>query len=386
MSPENRKQIQTYVGSIWDHMLNQIAEARHVPVEKLNSFADSLLFWNPVSAISCGMMDTLLYRDQVMDTLARLAKVEKAGDLHFVTHQKYLKVRKPREEKVYTRNKIAVIYAEGNIVTGDPGEGSIGSESLSKTIRDARKDSTIKAIVFRINSGGGSALASEVIWRELYLAHQVKPVIASLGDIAASGGYYIVTAADTIVAGPNTITGSIGVFGILMDASGFFKNKLGITTDVEKTNTYSDFGSIFRPLTGTERNVFQKMIDQFYTTFVNRVSDGRNLPYETVDQIAEGRVWSGTNAAELKLVDVTGGLSRAIELAVSKAKLDHYKIVELPRIEDPFSQILKEISGDITGKILSRELGASYLYFQHLNQLISGDRIQARLPFEISVH
>jgi protease IV len=386
MSPENRKQIQTYVGSIWDHMLNQIAEARHVPVERLNSYADSLLFWNPVSAISCGVMDTLLYRDQVMDTLARLAKVEKAGDLHFVTHQKYLKVRKPREEKVYTRNKIAVIYAEGNIVTGDPGEGNIGSESLSKTIRDARKDSTIKAIVFRVNSGGGSALASEVIWRELYLAHQVKPVIASLGDVAASGGYYIVTAADTIVAGPNTITGSIGVFGILMDASGFFKNKLGITTDVEKTNTYSDFGSIFRPLTGTERNVLQKMIDQFYTTFVNRVSDGRNLPYETVDQIAEGRVWSGTNAAELKLVDVTGGLSRAIELAVSKAKLDHYKIVELPRIEDPFSQILKEISGEVTGKILSHELGASYMYFQHLNQLISGDRIQARLPFEISLH
>jgi protease-4 len=367
-------------------MLNQIAEARLVPVEKLNAFADSLLLWDPARAISYNMMDTFLYRDQVLDTLARLSEIENAKDLHFVTHQKYLKVRKPKDEKGYTRNKIAVIYAEGNIVSGDPGEGNIGSESLSKTIRDARRDSTIKAIVFRVNSGGGSALASEIIWREIYLTRKVKPVIASLGDIAASGGYYIVTAADTIVTGPNTITGSIGVFGLLMDASGFFKNKLGITTDVEKTNAYSDFGSIFRPLTGTERNTLQKLIDQIYTTFVNRVADGRNLSYETVDLIAEGRVWSGTNATELKLADVTGGLSKAIELAAGRAKLDHYKITELPRLEDPLSQIMKELSGEISGGMLRNELGTSYTYFQHMKNLISGDRIQARLPFEISVH
>ena len=171
-----------------------------------------------------------------MDTMARLSGVNRVKDLHFISHQKYLRVPKPHEDKPYTRNKIAIIYAEGDIVSGDPGEGSIGSEAISKAIRGAREDSTIKAIVFRVNSGGGSALASEVIWRELYLAHKVKPVIASMGDVAASGGYYIVTAADTIVASPNTITGSIGVFGLLVDASGFFNDKLGLTTDVEKTN------------------------------------------------------------------------------------------------------------------------------------------------------
>jgi protease IV len=385
MSPENREQIHKYVGSIWDHMVHQIAESRHTSVENLNSFADNLSLWNNASAISNGMMDTLLYRDQVLDTLARLSGLKKARDLHFVTYQKYLRVPKPRDEKGYTRNKIAVIYAAGDIVMGDHGEGSIGSESISKVIREAREDSSIKAIVFRVNSGGGSALASEVIWRELYLAHRVKPVIASMGDVAASGGYYIVTAADTIVASPNTVTGSIGVFGLLVDASEFFKNKLGITTDVEKTNAYSDFASIYRPLSGTERNVLQKMIDETYSTFVTRVSAGRKLPYEMVDQIAEGRVWSGTDANELKLVDVMGGISKAIELAAKKAHLDHYKLVELPRIEDPFSQIMKELSGDVTEGIIRHELALNYKYFRYMKSLIGADRIQARLPFDISI-
>jgi protease IV len=385
MSPENREQIRKYVGSIWDHMILKISESRHIPVEKLNSFADNLLLWNNASAIASNILDTLLYRDQVLDTLARLSGVSKTKDLNFVSYQKYLKVPKPRDEKGYTRNKIAVIYAEGDIVMGDPGEGSIGSESISKVIRDARQDSTIKAIVFRVNSGGGSALASEVIWRELYLAQQVKPVIASMGDVAASGGYYIVTSADTIVASPNTITGSIGVFGLLVDASGFFKNKLGITTDVEKTNDYSDFASIYRPLSGTERNVLQSMIDETYSTFVTRVSDGRKLPYETVDQMAEGRVWSGSNASELKLVDVMGGISVAIDLAAKRARLDHYKLVELPRIEDPFSQIMKELSGDISERVLRHELDVNYKYYQYMKRLIGADRIQARLPFDISI-
>jgi len=385
MSPENREQIQTYVGSIWDHMVSQIAGVRKVTEQRMNFFADSLLLWNSASAISNGMLDTLLYRDQVLDTLARLIQVQNAKELRFVTHQKYLRVPKLREEKVYTRNKIAVIFAGGDIVMGDPGEGSIGSEAISKVIRKARQDSSIKAIVFRVNSGGGSALASEVIWRELYLTQQVKPVIASMGDVAASGGYYIVSAADTIVANPNTITGSIGVFGLLVDASGFFKNKLGITRDVEKTNAYSDFVSIYRPLTGTERHMLQKMIDETYSTFVKRVADGRNLPFNTVDSMAEGRVWSGTNAAELKLVDVMGGITTAINLAAQKAHLEHYKVVELPRIEDPITQIMKELSDETSERTLRNELGPHYRYFRYLKQLMVKDRIQARLPFDISV-
>jgi protease-4 len=387
MSPENREQIHKYMGSIWEHMVNKISESRKIDAQKLNLFADSLLLWDNASAIRYKIIDTLLYRDQVMDTMARLSGVDRVRDLHLVSHQKYLRVPKPREDKPYTRNKIAIIYAEGDIVSGDPGEGSIGSESISKAIRGAREDSTIKAIVFRVNSGGGSALASEVIWRELYLAHKVKPVIASMGDVAASGGYYIVTAADTIVASPNTITGSIGVFGLLMDASGFFNDKLGLSTDVEKTNLNSDFGSIFRPLSGTERYVLQKMIDQTYSTFVTRVSDGRHLSYTSVDQIAEGRVWSGTNAQDLKLTDVMGGLNTAVELAAKKAKLDNYRLVELPRIkEDLITQIVNELSDDFSEKILQRELAGNYKYFRFMQKMVESDRIQARLPYQITVH
>jgi protease-4 len=386
MSPENREQIRTYVGSIWNHLVSRIAESRHIGADTLNLFADSLLMWNNNQAIRYGLLDTLLYRDQVLDTLARLTKIADAGDLELVSHQTYLRVPRNKTNKTYTRNKVAVIYAEGDIVMGDPGEGSIGSESLSATLRQARRDSTIKAIVFRVNSGGGSALASEVIWRELYLARKVKPVVASMGDVAASGGYYVLTAADTILASPTTITGSIGVFGLLVDASGFFQDKLGITTDTENTNAYSDFGSVYRPLSPVERNTLQKMIDETYHTFVTRVSDGRKIPYNTVDQMAEGRVWSGSNAHERKLVDTLGGLTDAVELAARMAKLDNYRVVELPRQEDALSQLMNELSADLSARVLRRELGQTYPAFRHLETLMGGDRIQARIPFDISVH
>jgi len=278
------------------------------------------------------------------------------------------------------------VYASGDIVSGEQGEGSIGSARIAKAIRKAREDSSVKAIVFRVNSGGGSALASEVIWRELYLARKVKPVIASMGDVAASGGYYIVAAADTIVASPNTITGSIGVFGLLVNASGFFNNKLGITVDVENTNTYSDFGSVYRPLSVTERMTLQRMIDETYSTFVTRVSEGRTMPFEAVDNIAEGRVWSGSNAIDLGLVDVMGGLSTAIDIAAKKAALDNYRLLELPHLDDPLTQLLNEISGEFSEQALKKKLGVGYTYYQTIRQLLDGDRIQARLPFEISLH
>ena len=257
---------------------------------------------------------------------------------------------------------------------------------MAKTISDARQDSTIKAIVLRVNSPGGSALASAVIWRELYLAKQVKPVIASMGDVAASGGYYIVSAADTVVASPNTITGSIGVYGILLNAGDFLDHKLGITTDQVNTNKYSDFGSIYRPLSPSERFALQKMIDETYTTFVQRVSDGRDLSYEAVDKIAEGRVWSGSNALNLGLVDVMGGLTTAVEIAAKKAGLDHYRIVELPKIEDPFNQIVKQLTGDLKESLVKQELNDLYKPYRTIKLLLHDDKIQARLPFEITIH
>lgn len=385
MSPENREQIRTYVGSIWDHMVQQISESRNIKPDQINRFADSLLLWDIKAAQNYGLIDAALYKDQVLDTLARLTGRNQAKDLQFIGHSKYLRV--PSKDRKYSRNEIAVIYAEGDIVPGEVNDGFIGSEVISRTIRDARRDSSVKAIVFRVNSGGGSALASEVIWRELDLARKVKPVIASMGDVAASGGYYIVAPADTIVASPNTITGSIGVFGLLVNAQGFFNNKLGITFDVEKTNDWSDFASIYRPLSATERIVLQKMVDETYTTFVNRVSDGRNMVYSAVDKIGEGRVWSGKNAVELGLVDVLGGLSDAIRLAAEKAGLeDDYRVVELPRMEDPLTRLMKELTGEVKERIIKKELSEYYRYYRSINNLLTGDRIQARLPFEITVH
>ncbi len=385
MSPENREQIRTYVGSIWDHMVKQISESRQIPADKLDQFADSLMLWSNNAAIRYHMVDDMLYKDQVLDTLSKLAQVSSPKDLHFITHQKYLRVPKAKD-KGYSRNKIAVIYAEGNIVPGDQGDGTIGSDKTARTIREARQDSSIKAIVFRVNSGGGSALASEIIWRELYLAQQVKPVIASMGDVAASGGYYVLAAADTIVASPNTITGSIGVFGLLVNAEDFLDNKLGITTDVEKTNAWSDFGSVYRPLSPAERLVLQKMIDETYNTFVNRVSEGRSMPYYNVDKIGEGRVWSGVNAKENGLVDVLGGLTEAVAIAAEKAGLEQYRLVELPKLEDPLTQVMNELSGNVRDRLIRRELSGYYSQYLNIRALLQSDRIQARMPFEIVVH
>jgi protease-4 len=384
MSPENREQIKSYMGSIWNHIVNRISQSRNVSVDSLNAFADSLMLWDNKAAERYGIVDGVLYKDQVLDTLASLMHITDSKNLEFISYQKYLRV--PDEDKDYSKNKIAIIYAEGDIVPGEVGEGYIGSDALARTIRNARQDSAVKAIVFRVNSPGGSALASEVIWRELKLARDVKPVIASMGDVAASGGYYIVTAADSIVASPNTITGSIGVFGILVNAGDFFNNKLGITTDVEKTNTWSDFGSIYRPLSDPERKALQNMVDDTYRTFVTRVSDGRRLPFDNVDKIGEGRVWSGVNAKGLGLVDTLGGLTTAVNIAVKAAGVSDYRIVELPRQEDAFTQVFREITGDIRERLIREEVPQVYRQYRYFRDLIQKDRIQTRLPFDITVH
>ncbi len=384
MSPENREQIRTYMGSIWEHIVGRISESRNITVDQVNRFADSLLMWDINSAIRYQLIDAALYKDQILDTLTLLTERSKPKDLEFVSHSKYLKV--PSKNKNFSKNKIAVIYAEGDIVPGEAGEGYIGSEVISRTIREARQDSSVKAIVFRVNSGGGSALASEIIWRELDLARKVKPVIASMGDVAASGGYYIVAPADIIVASPNTITGSIGVFGLLVNAKGFFNNKLGITFDVEKTNTWSDFGSVYRPMADAERITIQKMVDDTYNTFVSRVADGRSLSYNDVDKIGEGRVWSGKNGLENGLVDVSGGLKDAIKIAAEKAGLgDNFRTVDLPRIEDPVTQIMKELTGDVKERIIRRDFPGEYKYYTFIRNILNNDRIQARMPFEITI-
>jgi protease-4 len=386
MSDENREQLKTIIGSIWDHTVSEISAQRGITKEKINSLADNLSVWDAESTVKNDLVDSLIYKDHVLDKLKELTGIEKSKKLNFVSLAKYNKVPGARKHKGLAKSKVAVIYASGNIELGDKGEGQISSERISEAIRKARIDTTIKAIVFRVNSGGGDALASEVIWRELNLAREAKPVIASFGDVAASGGYYIAVSADTIVASPATITGSIGVFGVMLNLKDFLNNKLGITMDVEKTNKYSDFMSGYRSITATEKEVMQNFVDKIYNTFITHVSEGRNMDYNEVDKIGEGRVWSGINAREIGLVDVYGGLSAAIDIAVEKAKLEKYRIVELPKLEDPLEQIMKELMGEVRLSYLKKELGNTYKYYHFLQEALNLNGIQARIPYEIEIY
>ncbi|RPH73547.1 signal peptide peptidase SppA [bacterium] len=385
MSPENRQQINVYLNSIWSHVVGQISSSRGIPSENLNQYADELLMWSNANASKLGLVDGSLYRDQVLDTINCLSSRCDEEETQMIGYDDYLRVPDP-QRKGYSRNKIAVIYASGDIIMGKQTDGFIGSEGMANAIRKARKDSMVKAIVFRVNSGGGSALASEVIWREIDLARKDKPVIASLGDVAASGGYYIVAPADTIIASPVTITGSIGVFGIMVNAGDFLENKLGITIDAEKTNTYSDFGSIFRPLSPDERRVMQSYVDETYRTFVSHVSEGRGIPYADVDKAGEGRVWSGANAGGLNLVDLMGGLDRAIDLAADMAGITDYRIIELPEIEDPITLLINEFTSGIKERLLKNELKENYIRLSEIEKVLGNDRVQARLPFGITVY
>ena len=384
MSKANREQIETYMNSIWDHILKGISTEREISVEKLNDLANNLTLKNSKSAIDNGLVDGLKYKDEVLAELAELTNNEKIEKIESVSLTKYTKV--PNTKRKFNKNKIAVVYANGSVIMGEGEEGSIGSDRISRAIRKARLDSTIKAIVFRVNSGGGSALASEVIWREVKLAQEVKPVIASLGDVAASGGYYIVAPAQKIVASPNTITGSIGVFGVLFNGQKLLNNKLGVHVDVVKTNTFADIGSFARKLTAQEREVIQYSIENTYDTFISHVAEGRNMTKEDIDKIGQGRVWSGENALEIGLIDQFGGLQDAINIAAETANLESYRIVNLPKIEDPFEKLIKDLSGNVKASIIKKELGNEYKYYNSIQKLRNLQGVQTRIPYEIEIY
>ena len=311
MSDENREQLSVLIGSVWDQMISEISAARGISEEDLNTYADEMSVFLDDGALEKNMIDGLKYYDEVLDELRERTDTDKDDDIPSITLSKYKDVTVD-DEKESTRDRIAVVYAMGNIVVGDADEGTIGSDRIARAIRKARQDDKVKAIVFRVNSGGGSALASEVIYREVQLASEVKPVVASLGDVAASGGYYIVCPADTIVASETTITGSIGVFGLIPNFQEMMNDKIGITTGVVKTNKLADIMSPTRPLTADERAMIQAYVDDTYTTFASHVAEGRALTFEEVDNIGGGRVWSGVNAMEIGLIDVFGGLEKSI--------------------------------------------------------------------------
>lgn len=386
MSPENREQNLTYMNSMWSHMLQGISKERNISVEDLNKYADnmefSLMGFGGSQAIADkGMVDALIYRDQVLDTLKMLTQIEPKDDIKSVDIKKYINAIKPDPSKLREKNKIAVVYATGQINTGDGSEESIGSDKLSRTIRQARRDSSIKAIVLRINSPGGSALASEVIWREVALAKEVKPVVVSMGNVAASGGYYIAAPASAIVANPTTITGSIGVFAAIPNVNKTY-GKLGITFDHVGTNKHSTSPSVVgEPLTAEERAVIQNGVEQCYSTFISHVAEGRGITTEQVDAIGQGRVWSGVNAKEIKLVDRFGGLKDAIALAAELAELESYKITELPKAKSMMEQMMSTLG---QAKV-SVELGEFSTIYNRIKSMVAEPGLQALLPYEIEI-
>lgn len=387
MSEANREQTMKYMGSIWNNIVKGIADSRGLTPAQLNLIADSALVQNAKDAIEQKLADKLYYKDQVLDDLKDRCGLEDAKKLKMISMVKYTDApkSKKKDDKGLAKDKIAVIYASGSIEGGEGDDQTIGSDRISKAIRKARLDENVKAIVLRVNSPGGSALASDVIWREVVLAKAVKPVVASMGDVAASGGYYISCAADTIVAQPNTITGSIGVFGLLMNLKNLMNNKLGITVDTVKTNHYADLGSAFRPLTQAERDIIQNSVNEIYGSFIGKVAEGRGMKVADVDSIGQGRVWSGYDAKGLGLVDVLGGMEDAIEIAAKMAKLDNYRVAEYPEQKEPFKAFMEELSGEGEDVMVKKALGENYRFYKTFDDMRRMEGIQARMPFDMYI-
>jgi protease-4 len=386
MSEENREQQLTYMGSLWNHMLKGISETRNFSVEQLNLLADEVqTFRQGEEAVKSGLVDAAKYKDEVLDDLREITGIEGNKGVPVISATNYAKVQVKGAEKPFSRNKIAVIYASGDIGMSMGGEAIIGDE-IGREIRKVRQDSSYKAIVLRVNSPGGAVFDSEVIWREVKLAAEEKTMVVSFGDVAASGGYYIACPADQIVAQPNTITGSIGIFGMIPNMGELFNDKLGITTDVVKTNKNSDLLSLTRPMTEYERQLMQQMIEEGYDLFISHVAEGRNMTKEQVDEIGQGRVWSGENAKEIGLVDEYGGLQDAIELAAEIEGLENYRTVALPAQLDPFQQMFQTGTDNVRAWFLKNQLGEHYRYYEFLKKSSEMKGVFARLPYELNLN
>ena len=385
MSDENREQIETYMGSIWEHFLKNLASDRKLTKDRLNEIADNLEIQTTEDALRLGLIDSLFYRDQFQNHLANLMEQENYDDINFVSLKKYNKVKNENARDKFKKEKVAVIYAQGEIQSGEGSETVIGSERISKAIRKARKDEKVKAIVLRVNSPGGSALASDVIWREMKLANEEKPVVVSMGDVAASGGYYIACASDKIYASPNTITGSIGVFGMMPNFEELMTDKIGLTFDQVKTNKFADIGSSNRPLTQEEYDIIQKGVVDVYNTFTSKVAEGRDMSQENVDDIGQGRVWSGTNAMDINLIDEYGGLEAAVAGAAELAELEDYRIYELPEQKDPFQELLEQLEGDMQTSWIKYQLGDQYKYYKTIQDIKHLKGVQARMPYQFVI-
>ncbi|HOZ30219.1 MAG TPA: signal peptide peptidase SppA [Bacteroidales bacterium] len=385
MSEASKLQTITLLQSIWDDMCGKIAKQRKLSVADLNMYADSLMVYDAETALKYGFIDGILYYDEVLAELKTKSGSEDKPEDFMININKYCDA-KIKTEKNKSKNKIAVIFAEGDIVDGSKPDNNIAGDWMAGIIREAREDENVKAVVLRVNSPGGSGLASEIIWREVELTAKVKPVVVSMGNLAASGGYYISCPANYIFAQPNTITGSIGVFGMIPNIEKLMNEKLGITVDGVGTNSNSDFGSIMRPFTPTEGEFIQRQVEDFYDVFLTRVSDGRGLTKAEVDSIGQGRVWSGANAIEIGLIDEIGGLDNAVKKAKELAKIEDYRIFEYPEKVDFMEKLMTDMSGQASEKFLKETLGENYKFYQLLQDVNNLRGVQARMGFAIEIY
>jgi protease IV len=382
MSDENRLQYNSFLNSVYDRVLADIAETRQIPLQDLREVANKMLVQTPADAIKYKLVTDTAYYDQVEGYLKKEAGLAEKDKIKLVTIKDYMKAPGADTDTDLGKDRVAVIIAEGDIVDGKGAQGQIGGDAIAAELRKVRLDEKVKAVVLRINSGGGSALASDVMWREVELLKKQKPVIASMSDYAASGGYYMAMACHTIVARPNTITGSIGVFGLAFNAQELMNSKLGVTFDNVKTGEFADLGDASRPYTDAERRIMQNGVERIYADFTGKVAAGRRLPLDSVRRIAGGRVWTGTQAKANGLVDVLGSYEDAVKLAAKQAKLAEgkYAVRFYPK-KTSIWDMLSDSDNLIQENLVRRELGELYPVYAQTQRLMHLRGVQARLPF-----
>ena len=388
LSEENREQITSYQQGIWKNIVNDIGEARNISNDKINGFADNgFMFAQAKQAVENGLVDELNYREEAVKHVKGLIGADPNKNLKVVDVAKIQGLKK--KNPVQKADRIAIIYAEGEITSSDLtspyNSDNVITEKLVDELIKLKRDDKVKAVVLRVNSPGGSGYVSEQIWKQVNDLKNEKTIVVSMGDVAASGGYYIACAADKIIAEANTLTGSIGVFGMFPNATGLYK-MLDVTTDVVKTNKYADFGDLSRPMFDDEKALMQGYIENFYDVFLTRCADGRGKTKEAIDLIAQGRVWTGEQALERGLVDELGDLEQAVKVAAELAGLENYQIKTVSGSSDLLMEFLKKQMGDAKSSMIRDALGDEYELFNEIHSIKRTNGICARLPFDFDIY
>ncbi len=383
LSEENEMQISSFINSVYDYYVQQVAESRNIDIDQLMKVSDSMLVRLPKDAVTYGLVDKLSYEDEVKDLIRDQLEIGEDDKIKFVSYKKYEKYAE-MESAQYSSNRVAVIVASGDIVMGNGTPDNIGAEKFAREIKKARENDRVKAIVLRVNSPGGGLTASDIIWREIMLTKGKKPIIASMSDLAASGGYFISMPCDTIIAQPNTITGSIGIFGMLFNMEEFLEDKLGITNEVVNTGEFSDLFTVTRPLSAYEKSIIQMGVEKGYDTFVTKAAAGRDMSLEDLKAVAGGRVWTGEQALANGLVDALGSFQDAVDIAAAVADIsDDYKVSYYPPKETFLDQVLKKSQEQISLRLLEANFGELAPYIQKVKNLNQYKGIQARMPYEL---